>query len=135
MLIMREIKFRAWNKKLKEMLPHGRFLPLSFNWGNSTFEINCSRDYILMQYTGLKDKNGKEIYEEDILKGINGPVFLVMWSQEDATWERVIIAGDFFNGPWQGIHLPLASMSDEIDPEEDFEIIGNIHENLELLNK
>ncbi len=57
---MREIKFRIWDKKFKQML----------DW---EFLKNCycdklnNNEYKIMQYTGLLDKNGKEIYEGDIL--------------------------------------------------------------------
>src|SRR3990167_6226431 len=55
---MRDIRFRAWDEQDKEMIQS--FLP---DWGN----INQER-YLLLQFTGLKDKNGKEIYEGDIIK-------------------------------------------------------------------
>jgi YopX protein/Resolvase, N terminal domain len=64
----REIKFRAWHKQVKALKPvewinlKGDLLKVPFygNWAKSS----C----VLMQYTGLKDKNGKEIYEGDIVK-------------------------------------------------------------------
>jgi len=60
---VREIKFRAWNKENKKMdyfhLTHGD----SYGIGGDIFP-----EYEIMQYTGLKDKNGKEIYEGDIMK-------------------------------------------------------------------
>ena len=71
---MREIKFRAWDKELKEM-----FYPSSISWKNKImwvcgshgknkleYEIEKPRTE-LMQFTGLLDKNGKEIYEGDIV--------------------------------------------------------------------
>ena len=69
---MREIKFRAWDKKEKEMVevcqinwhdPYGITISHNGSWHNDI------ADYELMQYTGLKDKNGKEIYEGDIFEG------------------------------------------------------------------
>ena len=67
----------------------------------------------MMQFTGLLDKNGKEIYEGDILKyrgklSFNDPPFVVEWQNDDARWT-------------------------EFYPSNNFEVIGNIYENPELL--
>lgn len=75
-------------------------------------------DLILMQYTGLKDKDGKEIYEEDIVKGIfyqgKPEISTVKWLEKGAAFI-------FFGYPMNvhGLH--------------DVEVIGNIYENPELL--
>jgi uncharacterized phage protein (TIGR01671 family) len=62
---MREIKFRAWHKRLNKMLKDGEW----FHYGPRLIEgMIKSEDHFIMQYTGLKDKNGKEIYEGDIIK-------------------------------------------------------------------
>ena len=73
---MREIKFRAWVKDEKKMLKN--FSIFSFDrFGIRTVSEPCKmwgmkehnqNNIIIMQYIGLKDKNGKEIYEGDILQ-------------------------------------------------------------------
>lgn len=121
----REIKFRAWDKKYKEMIediwiaPEYGWLLLSDNDAMCERERPEEGQCFLMQYTGLKDKNGKEIYEGDIVR-YNDP----MKSKEEyrknpytclkVSWIKHKCC---FVGCFQG------------------EVIGNIYENPELLKE
>lgn len=86
---MREIKFRAWNKEHKflEDSPD-TFKGKPLNYGIKLLE----QEWKVMQFTGLKDKNGKEIYESDlILYEDEGSImssgeYEVMWDEENAGW-------------------------------------------------
>jgi uncharacterized phage protein (TIGR01671 family) len=115
---MREIKFRAWGPNSKymwsweELVANG--IPITWLCGATDFH----GERIIMQYTGLKDKNGKEIYEKDYLKAVHPDVEFnhlgyVQYNDEVAAFDVYI-------------SMPLLEY-------DEFEIIGNIYENPELL--
>lgn len=127
---MRDIHFRAWDKEENEMLYSDPELSIGFNvftgkWtgGKSDFELE---HIILMQYTGLKDKNGKEIYEGDILKQADEDIIVA---------EYKCLEVDAF----EGIGFNLWSFIGEYNKfdcarlQSELEVIGNIYENPELL--
>ena len=109
---MREIKFRAWNKENKKMLYE---IPLAtVNFYSSLEEFFKHTE--LMQYTGLKDKNGKEIYESDLLKCEDGKIREVIWYKLGAGWRVGTDDKDtYFNG--------IGIYADKL------EIVGNKFEN------
>ncbi len=126
---MREIKFRAWDKENKEMLEVQELdYEDSYN-GQPMVRTTMYNDYfdtedmILMQYTGLKDKNGKEIYEGDIveLKAENGCCNMlgkIIYDNYDLAFELIDEEGNQ-EALWYA--------------EQELEVIGNIYDNPELL--
>ena len=117
---MKEIKFRAWDKEKNKML----FDFLLTSDGNAGFidmfeRWNTLWDVELMQYTGVKDKNGKEIYEGDIIK-FGKSTFTVKYCKEFASFKK------FFSDD---------CVTDLINIPELYEVIGNIFENPELLEQ
>ena len=125
---MREIKFKAWDtenrcfQEIDNIVIARNEMPTSINSGK--YQIQSNGQIVLLQYTGLKDKNGVEIYEGDIVKY---KTFYYGKEKErivEVKWEKE--ATDLFGEPdfigflarWEG-----------------GEVIGNIYENPELLNK
>jgi uncharacterized phage protein (TIGR01671 family) len=120
----REIKFRAWHKKEKRMSPVNEYSQAQ-GWVHTPGEHGCYESwnkgkYEIMQYTGLKDKNGKEIYEGDVVTHPNHPhVYTVSFKD-----------GAFGVGGMSFSELE-SEHSGTISSE--WEVIGNIYENIELL--
>ena len=125
---MREIKFRAWDKENEKMMKvsslHLENKEISVK-ENGTFHLFRMQD--LMQYTGLKDKNGKEIYEGDIVKIIKLEGYGEYCDQVEYTGRIECYISEFRIQP---LNLRL---SDESTVE--IEIIGNIYENKNLLEE
>lgn len=118
---MRDIKFRAWNEVLEKMYSWNEFLNTNMK---QTFIASESTAMILMQYTGIKDKNGKEIYEGDIVKvkNVDYHIGKIIYDEEYAEYEINCKYAIF------PISLCYGDFNDL-----DIEIIGNIYENPELL--
>ena len=125
---MREIKFRAWIKELNEIreVEYINFWKKMISFPNKfckEYYLNADFDEIeLMQYTGLKDKNNKEIYEGDIVKlRANHGIGVIKYYDE---WGAFIVE---YIKP-----RPLAVLGMNYY-KEDIEILGNIYEKSELL--
>jgi len=117
---MREIKFRAWDKEEKSLITGDDNQGSIFGEEGGYFDLREEPNrYELMQFTGLKDKNGKEIYEGDILNLPKTSYHLSF--KVEVVFQDGSFVGDSFLAKDLG---ELASKS---------EIIGNIYENPELL--
>jgi uncharacterized phage protein (TIGR01671 family) len=117
---MREIKFRVWDVKLSK-------------WISPTYDITSpfpTEDKIIEQFSGLTDKNGKDIYEGDIVVCFydfaveNGQYI----KKRDFALEEIQFVGG-------GFHTSIEDdmcINQWIDESNEIEVLGNIHENPEL---
>ena len=146
--MQRSIKFRAWDKKQEVMIPNDQVMHLEFNkegivwlgcWvvvadsqGNPEQGLHQieKEDLELMQFTGLKDKNGREIYEGDIFDciyhfdGCKKHKLEVVYSDEGARFQMK---------SYGKCHQP--NVEKYIWDMTRQEIIGNVYENPELLRE
>lgn len=118
-------KFRAWDKAINEMIPW-RMLLNVYNLRN-VFIRPETCGLVLMQSTGLKDKNGVEIFEGDIVVNQYGNVGYVAYLQQEAGFVAVLKKSDY--------RLGHRNTGESYDVTTNHEVIGNIHSNPELLEK
>lgn len=124
---MNNMKFRAWDKDERAMLDvHGINFDAQGIWTNELIDDESDGNFIFlddvvpMQSTGLKDKKGVEIYEGDIVKNIYDEIYVVKWLDAGFYLEEK------YNGGFDYYELHF---------EKNKEVIGNIYENLELLER
>lgn len=150
---MREIKFRAWDENSQEMIyeigitPEG--IPYSIpDNAEASDQFNYYPSCHKMQYTGLKDKNGREIYEGDVIE-----VFKGYWS-----FKAIVKFGHYEQDGSGGEYSPtecIGFYAEAINPDEkdeygcylisdyekqmslfeseEIEVIGDVYRNPELL--
>jgi uncharacterized phage protein (TIGR01671 family) len=121
---MREIKFRAWDGKT--FTEFGPLFGLQSQLKPDAFRSHADSGFTISQFTGLKDNNGKEIYEGDVLDidfggyGEKNP-WRVDWGAEHASF---IILGKATDGDDEQLPFQLGNEAN---------VVGNIYENPELL--
>lgn len=106
---MRDIKFRAWCKLDNTYVEPYTVQEMISSKESDILLDELYNEFEFEQYTGIKDKYGDEIYENDVLKSVGGNTEVVIY-----------IDGRFEPVCWYD--------------EETYEVIGNIHENADLLN-
>lgn len=122
-MIRRQIKFRFWTGTMMEPWDH------AFTWESLGYYLACN-ERIPMQFTGLLDKNGKEIWEGDIV------LASWMYHGKPGTPFKAII---FYNQHIGSFRIGYDGMSggaqDEIYFRYQIEVLGNIYENPELFTR
>jgi len=125
----REIKFRAWDTTLFKMFEPRTLRDIAKEAPNNG--VNWYQ-FEMMQYTGLKDKNGKEIYEGDIVNDMHDceQLHQIIWNGAKACFERRNLKYDAMLKQYR--QSPVSAC---VKTTSQGVVIGNIYENKELLDE
>lgn len=121
---MDEIKFRSWDKKTNQIIKWQEIKRWNIGVAFSKKDL---KDFPIMQYTGIKDRNGKEIYEGDILIHPSGQTAEVAWH---TMYPALTLYEDSNTNKFD-----LRDIWEDEDSGSQFEIIGNIYQNPKLAPK
>ena len=128
---MREIKFRVWDKKIKEYIVPEQFEILllcsndkktpvcNLNLSNNIYDFYKAENIEVDMFTGLKDKKGKEIYEGDLVKLLD-------------TIDEIVCVVKYAYGSYILENGEYTEYLGEVE-ERFLEVVGNIYENKEFL--
>ena len=122
----REIKFRAWDKTENVMSYSDVEMfddMVGFRFGHFGINVDTVDDIELMQYTGLKDKNGQEIYEGDIVK------------MYDPYTKTIMTTEVIWDDPNCRFAMKYTFVDFDFLISDEIEVIGNVHENTELIKQ
>jgi hypothetical protein len=123
---MQELKFRAWIEKDEQMVDvykldffakDGRPVLTMWYLLEIGTQVGLAKGFRLMQFTGLRDKYDKEIYEGDFVKDTDNLIYVVKWIDEMASFKLVSTDGYMIN-----LVFPVG-----------LEVIGNVYENPEIV--
>lgn len=136
----RELKFRAFSNGKMVMLDQITFTEKVWLCkGGNGLSIPYQPHRAVMQYTGIKDKNGVDIYEGDVVKKTYGQSFIKKRLNEnigvvEICEYEVIIDSFGLSYTVTGWNIEFSDKSGRTAINSDYEVIGNIHEHPELLN-
>lgn len=126
---MKDILYRAWNVENKELVYFNPEKVLKDQYQAEALlnlMFNPEMSGLLMQYTGLKDRNGVEIYESDVLKHPSGETFVVEWRDSYCAFRACYIENDGVTDDDSNLALQVDDMGQAI-------VIGNIYERPDLM--
>jgi len=138
---MREIKFRAWDEDRKEMQTSPKWVEFKINTDGilAAKNVNFNKVYVpleIMQYTGLTDKNGVDIYEGDIVESISELIRMFDGNKKTGKMSRTVKSIEYRDaaGSFCFCGSSITGISQSLCSKY-YTVIGNIYESPELMEK